>query len=52
VLRVTHHIMSRHEQRVSGGVPDPSTVERLTSGYVAIRFDDPTFVTWDHRKLA
>ena len=51
VLRVTNYIASRYEMHRSGGVPDPAAVERLTTGYVAIRFDDPTFVTWDHRKL-
>lgn len=51
VLSVTHHITSRFEKRVSGGEPDPETVHRLADGYVAIRFDDPKLVTWDHRKL-
>ena len=51
VLRVTEYITERHDRRKSLGTPEPSTVERLTSGYVAIRFDDPTFATWDHRKL-
>ncbi len=52
VLLVTHQIASRFEERVSGGEPDPETVRRLAEGYVTIRFDDPKFVTWDHRKLA
>lgn len=51
VLAVTHQIAARFEERVSGGEPDPDTVRRLADGYVAIRFDDVKFVTWDHRKL-
>ena len=51
VYRVTQYITARHEKQASGGEPDLETVDRLTSGYVAIRFDDPTIVSWDHRKL-
>jgi hypothetical protein len=52
VTEVTHYITSRFGAGASGGEPDSGTVRRLSAGYVAIRFDDPVFVSWDHRKLA
>lgn len=51
VIEVTRAITFRFEERASGGAPDERRVQRLAQGYVAMRFDDPKFVTWDHRKL-
>ena len=51
VLLVTRRITSRFRERVPGTDSDDESIQRLTEGYVAIRYDNPKLVTWDHRKL-